>query len=210
MYLSPPGVHFMFRMTSNILALEKRKLVVGLGNPGRRYERTKHNAGFWVIDELLRREEIGKLKGMCRSLVGTMEWGETGVIFAKPTTYMNSSGEAVAALVNKFDISLPDLCVVYDDLNLELGVLRMRKQGSDGGHNGMKSIIRQLDTEEFPRLRMGIGAPVDSQVDFVLSEFNDADQVTIGEVVQKAADAVETLLQDGLQAAMNGFNGRVE
>ena len=200
----------MFRMKNKILALAQRKLIVGLGNPGRRYERTKHNAGFWVIDELLRREEIGKLKGMCRSLVSTMEWDETGVIFAKPTTYMNSSGEAVAALVNKFDILLPDLCVIYDDLNLELGVLRMRKQGSDGGHNGMKSIIRQLDTEEFPRLRMGIGAPGDSQVDFVLSEFNNTDQVTIREVVQRAADAVEMSIKDGIHAAMNEFNGRVE
>ena len=200
----------MFRMKNKILALAQRKLIVGLGNPGRRYERTKHNAGFWVIDELLRREEIGKLKGMCRSLVSTMEWDETGVILAQPTTYMNSSGEAVAALVNKFDILLPDLCVIYDDLNLELGVLRMRKQGSDGGHNGMKSIIRQLDTEEFPRVRMGIGAPGDSQVDFVLSEFNNTDQVTIREVVQRAADAVEMSIKDGIHAAMNEFNGRVE
>ena len=191
----------MFGMKNKIMAFEQRKLIVGLGNPGRRYERTKHNAGFWVIDELLGRERVGKLKGMCRSLVSTAEWGETGVIFAKPTTYMNGSGEAVAALVKKFDISLPDLCVVYDDLNLELGVLRIRRKGSDGGHNGMKSIIRQLDADEFPRLRMGIGASGGSQIDYVLGEFDDTDRVTMEEVVQRTADAVELLIKDGIQAA---------
>ena len=200
----------MFRKKNRILTFEERRLIVGLGNPGRRYERTKHNAGFWVIDELLRREEIGKLKGMCRSLVGTVEWGGARVIFAKPVTYMNNSGEAVAELVNKFGISLPDLCLVYDDLNLELGVLRIRKKGSDGGHNGVKSVIRHLDTAEIPRLRIGIGAPGDSQINYVLSEFHDTDQVAMEEAVQRAADAVEMLIKDGIQAAMNGFNGRIE
>ena len=131
-------------------------------------------------------------------------------MYAKPTTYMNNSGEAVAALVRRFDLSLSDLCVVYDDLNLEIGALRLRKKGSDGGHNGMKSIIRHLDTEEFPRLRIGIGSPTHSQSDYVLSEFDEPDKLQIDQVVQRAADAVETLVEDGIQNAMNQFNGRVE
>ena len=131
-------------------------------------------------------------------------------MYAKPTTYMNNSGEAVAALVRRFDLSLSDLCVVYDDLNLKIGALRLRKKGSDGGHNGMKSIIRHLDTEEFPRLRIGIGSPTHSQTDYVLSEFDEPDKLQIEQVVQRAADAVETLVEDGIQNAMNQFNGRVE
>jgi PTH1 family peptidyl-tRNA hydrolase len=123
---------------------------------------------------------------------------------------MNNSGEVVVALVNRFDLSLSDLCVVYDDLNLEIGVLRLRKKGSDGGHNGMKSIIRCLNTEEFPRLRIGIGTPTYSQIDYVLSEFDELDQVRIDQVVQRAANAVEMLVEDGIQTAMNQFNGRVE
>jgi PTH1 family peptidyl-tRNA hydrolase len=200
----------MFWIKNRIDALRPSKLIVGLGNPGRRYETTKHNVGFWVIDELLRRCGIAKLRGMCGALAGTTKWDERGPIYAKPTAYMNNSGEVVVALVNRFDLSLSDLCVVYDDLNLEIGVLRLRKKGSDGGHNGMKSIIRCLNTEEFPRLRIGIGTPTHSQIDYVLSEFDELDQVRIDQVVQRAANAVEILVEDGIQTAMNQFNGRVE
>ena len=147
---------------------------------------------------------------MCGALAGMTNWDEDGPMYAKPTTYMNNSGEAVAALVRRFDLSLSDLCVVYDDLNLGIGALRLRKKGSDGGHNGMKSIIRHLDTEEFPRLRIGIGSPTNSQTDYVLSEFDESDKLQIDRVVQRAADAVETLVEDGIQNAMNQFNGRVE
>ena len=171
---------------------------------------TKHNVGFWLIDEILQRCGIKKLKGMCGALAGMPNWDEDGPMYAKPITYMNNSGEAVAALVRRFDLSLSDLCVVYDDLNLGIGALRLRKKGSDGGHNGMKSIIRHLDTEEFPRLRIGIGSPTHSQTDYVLSEFDEPDKLQIEQVVQRAADAVETLVGDGINNAMNQFNGRVE
>ena len=199
----------MFRLKKRVIACDPCKLIVGLGNPGRRYGMTKHNVGFWVIDEILQRCGIKKLKGMCGALAGMTEWDGDGPLFAKPTTYMNNSGEAVAALVRRFDLSLSDVCVVYDDLNLEIGALRLRKKGSDGGHNGMKSIIRHLDSEEFPRLRIGIGAPPHSQIDYVLSEFDKFDQVRIDREVQRAADAVEMLLEDGIQTAMSQFNGRI-
>ena len=200
----------MFRLKRKYADPKPCKLIIGLGNPGQRYENTKHNAGFWVIDELLRRCGIEKLRGMCGALIGTTAWDEGTPIYAKPTIYMNNSGKAVAALVNKFDLSFSDLCVVYDDLNLEIGALRLRKKGSDGGHNGMKSIIRCLNTDEFPRLRIGIGAPTHDQVDYVLSEFDELDRVQIDQIVTRAADAVEMLIEDGIQSAMNQFNGRVE
>ena len=147
---------------------------------------------------------------MCGALAGTTKWDGDGPIYAKPTSFMNNSGEVVAALVHRFDLSFSDLCVVYDDLNLEIGVLRLRKKGSDGGHNGMKSIIRYLNTEEFPRLRIGIGTPTHDQIDYVLSKFDEVDRVRIDQVVQRAADAVEMLIEDGIQTTMNQFNGRVE
>lgn len=200
----------MFRLKNRGIACNPCNLIVGLGNPGRRYEMTKHNAGFWLIDEILQRCGIKRLKGMCGALAGMTNWNGDGPMYAKPTTYMNNSGEAVAALVHRFDLSLSDLCVVYDDLNLDIGALRLRKKGSDGGHNGMKSIIRHLDTEEFPRLRIGIGSPTYSQTDYVLSEFDEPDKLQIDQVVQRAADAIEMLIEDGIQNAMNQFNGRVE
>ena len=199
----------MFQLKKRVITCNPCNLIVGLGNPGRRYGMTKHNVGFWVIDEIMQRCGIKKLKGMCGALAGMAKWNGDGPLFAKPTTYMNNSGEAVAALVRRFDLSLSDLCVVYDDLNLEIGALRLRKKGSDGGHNGMKSIIRHLDSEEFPRLRIGIGAPTHSQIDYVLSEFDEFDQVRIDREVQRAADAVEMLLEDGIQTAMSQFNGRI-
>ena len=199
----------MFLLRNRITACNPCKLIVGLGNPGRRYEMTKHNVGFWVIDELLRRCGIKKLRGMCGALAGTTKWNGDGPIYAKPTTFMNNSGESVAALVHRFNLSLSDLCVVYDDLNLEIGVLRLRKKGSDGGHNGMKSIIRYLDTEEFPRVRIGIGPPICGHSDYVLSEFDEPDRARIDQIIIQAADAVEMLIEDDIQSAMSQFNGRI-
>ena len=185
------------------------KLIVGLGNPGPRYENTKHNLGFWVVNELLLRLQLNRLVPLCRSLVARTEWHDSEVIFAKPMTYMNKSGQAVNMLVQKFDIFPHDLCVVYDDLNLDIGVLRMRKAGSDGGHNGMKSIIHHLGTQDFPRLRVGIGKVEGDWMDHVLNEFSAAEREDINWAIPCAADAIETFVTDGVQTAMNQFNGRV-
>ena len=185
------------------------KLIVGLGNPGARYENTKHNLGFWVVNELLLRLRLNRLEPLCRSLVARTEWHGSEVIFAKPMTYMNNSGQAVSMIVHKFDITPHDLCVVYDDLNLEIGVLRMRKAGSDGGHNGMKSIIHHLATQDFPRLRVGIGKVEGEWMDHVLNEFPAAEREHIDWAIPCAADAIETFITDGVQTAMNRFNGLV-
>ena len=189
---------------------QQMKLIVGLGNPGPRYENTKHNVGFWVIDELLRRTPATNMESLCQSLVVRADWHDLEVIFAKPMTYMNRSGEAVAALIHRFDASIEDVCVVYDDIHLDFCMLRMRRKGSDGGHNGMRSIIHALDTQAFPRLRIGIGEPEENLIDYVLSEFSEAERAEIDSVVQRAADALETFVTDGVQAAMSRFNGRVE
>ena len=185
------------------------KLIVGLGNPGPRYENTKHNLGFWVVNELLLRLQLGQLAALCRSLIAQTEWGGFKVIFAKPMTYMNNSGQAVNMLVQRFDIPPHNLCVVYDDLNLDIGVLRMRKAGSDGGHNGMKSIIHHLGTQDFPRLRVGIGKVEGDWMDHVLNEFSAVEREDIDWAIPCAADAVETFVTEGVQTAMNRFNGRV-
>lgn len=185
------------------------KLIVGLGNPGPRYENTKHNLGFWIVNELLLRLQLNRLEPLCRSLIVQTEWHSSEVIFAKPMTYMNNSGEAVNMLVQKFDIPPHDLCVVYDDLNLDIGVLRMRKAGSDGGHNGMKSIIHHLGTQDFPRLRVGIGKVEGDWMNHVLNEFSAAEREYIDWAIPCATDAIETLVTEGVQTAMNQFNGRV-
>ena len=184
-----------------------RKLIVGLGNPGAQYENTKHNLGFWIVNELLLRLQLDQLVPLCKSLVARTEWHDSEVILAKPMTYMNNSGQAVNMLVQKFGIFPHDLCVVYDDLNLDIGVLRMRKAGSDGGHNGMKSIIHHLGTQDFVRLRVGIGKVEGDWMDHVLNQFSAAEREDINWAVPCAADAIETFVVEDVQTAMNRFNG---
>ena len=200
---------------------QQTKLFVGLGNPGPRYKNTKHNVGFQVIDELLQRARVSRLENLCQSLLARTAWqgaerntdcgARCEVIFAKPMTYMNNSGSAVAALVHRFGIAPNNLCVIYDDLHLDVGVLRIRRAGSDGGHNGMKSIIHALGAQDFPRLRIGIGeSKQEDWMEHVLSEFSPAESVEINQAIQRAADAIEMFITDDLQTAMNQFNKRVE
>lgn len=185
------------------------KLIVGLGNPGKKYKHTKHNVGFDVIDEVLSRLKVKKLESKCSSLVSPIQQiDEKLVILAKPMTFMNKSGKALAELVDYFEVPLNSICVVYDDLNLELGVLRLRPSGSAGGHNGIKSIIEHLDSQSFPRLRVGIGRPNDDMTwkNYVLSEFAESDREVIDKSVKKAADAIETFIIEDIQTAMNLYN----
>ena len=190
------------------------KLIVGLGNPGLRYQNTKHNVGFRVIDALCEktqsRQQVSRHTQtlLCKSFVVQATWHDTSVILAKPMTYMNNSGVAVAALVDRFEVPLSQLCVVYDDIHLDIGVLRMRQKGSDGGQKGMKSIIQHLGTNGFPRLRIGIGEPVGDLVDYVLTEFSQAEAMEIESTVHRAVDAVETFVKDDILTAMNQFNRR--
>lgn len=193
------------------------KLIVGLGNPGQRYERTKHNIGFRVIDALYdkiqSRNNINisaakRVTSICNSLVIQKEFRGSPIILAKPMTYMNNSGSAVAALINRFDIPLTDLCIIYDDVHLDIGIIRIRRKGSDGGQKGMQSIIHHLRTQEFPRLRIGIGEPVGDITDYVLSEFSKTEEEAIEQTIERAVDAIDVIIQEGILTAMNRFNGR--
>ena len=194
------------------------KLIVGLGNPGLRYEHTKHNIGFRVIDALYDKitsaESSGnvvakkRVTSIYKSLVIQTKWHESDIILAKPMTYMNNSGSAVAPLVNRFEVPFTDVCIIYDDVHLDIGKIRIRRKGSDGGQKGMQSIIHYLRTTEFPRLRIGIGEPVGDLVDYVLSEFSKEEEIEIEGTIERAVEAIETYLKDGILTAMNQFNGR--
>ena len=186
------------------------KLIVGLGNPGTKFELTRHNVGFEVVDLLCReiRAKKAKLREFSLLAEGRVE-GEK-LILAKPQTFMNSSGIAVSSLVRKYSITLEDLYVVYDDLDLDLGLLRVRRKGSAGGHKGMKSIINSLGSQNFPRLRIGIGKrprQMDS-IDYVLSKFSHQERQQIDMVEQMAVDALKVMIFKCIDSAMNEFNVR--
>lgn len=184
------------------------KLIVGLGNPGKRYERTRHNAGFLVVDRLAQRHSVRIEKRLNEVLVG--EWRDDGarVILAKPQTFMNRSGSAVMNLLHECQGAPDDLLVVYDDLDLPFGRIRIRAKGSAAGHRGMLSILEHLGDAPFSRVRVGIGRPpmgVDP-ADYVLSPFDGEEAVEFDKVIGRAADAVDCFVSEGLQRAMELYN----
>ena len=185
-------------------------LVVGLGNPGEKYENTRHNVGFLTVDELAERARVPVQKLKHRALTNTLEVGSVKVLLMKPVTYMNLSGEAVGEAARFYKLPPERVLVISDDVSLPVGKLRIRKGGSAGGHNGLKSIIQHLGTDQFPRIKVGVGQkphPDYDMADWVLSKFAVEDLKTITEAIRKAADAVECLIQEGPDKAMNRFNG---
>lgn len=186
-------------------------LVVGLGNPGAEYDKTRHNAGFAVIDELARRHNGSLRAGKEKALVDEVRIGNKRIAIAKPTTYMNLSGESVRPLVRRYGIESPDrLIVVHDELDLELGIVRVKVGGGLAGHNGLRSIKSHLSDDSFLRVRIGVGRPSQKGggADFVLSRMNKSDQQVLESAINEAADAVEFIIEDGVQAAMNRVNER--
>jgi peptidyl-tRNA hydrolase, PTH1 family len=184
-------------------------LIVGLGNPGPKYEWTRHNCGFMVIDELARRARREVRTPECQALTSRAAIGDEEVLLAKPQTFMNLSGIAVAALKEKYGIEkTSSILVISDDLALPFGGIRIRQQGSAGGQKGLKSIIEKLGAQNFPRLRLGIAPdhPVADAADFVLSEFPRKDRDALADVVARAADAVEAVLTIGITNAMSKYN----
>lgn len=184
---------------------------MGLGNPGPKYAKTRHNFGFMVIDELLRRYRVEPTAGSFSALIGQVTLAGQKVFLVKPMTFMNNSGNAVGPLARYYKVPPENILIVVDDLDLPLGSMRIRPKGSSGGHNGLKSIIAALGTEEFPRLRLGIGSPGDrSQViDYVLAPFPGADLPLVQQVVLRAADAAEEWITHGVNHVMSRFNGAV-
>jgi PTH1 family peptidyl-tRNA hydrolase len=192
---------------SRAAPLSASRLVVGLGNPGAEYANTRHNVGFRVIDALADAHKIAVKTRRLQSVYGVGEIGGQRVCLAKPQTYMNNSGQAVAALRRELSVPLEDVIVVCDDVNLPVGRLRIRLQGSAGGSGGLKSIVACLGTEDFPRLRIGVGRPGGGAlVEHVLGPFSRAEIPVIERAVVAAAEAVEVALEHGLPAAMNRFN----
>ena len=185
------------------------KLIIGLGNPGKPYEHTRHNIGFDVIDELANRWNAPLNQAKFNGMYASVHRPEGKVILLKPLTYMNLSGESVRPLMDYFDIDVEDIIVIYDDLDLETGKLRLRGKGSAGGHNGIKSLIQHLGTQEFNRIRVGVNRPpVGMKVaDYVLSKFSKDDQIIVKEAIEKSCDAVETALAKPFLEVMNQFNG---
>jgi peptidyl-tRNA hydrolase, PTH1 family len=196
------------------------KLILGLGNPGETYRDTRHNVGFQVVEELARRwrVEVGRLE--CNALVGDVAVAAEdpatpadtgGVWLAMPQTYMNRSGHAARCLVERHGFAPESVLVVYDEVNLPLGRLRLRKSGSPAGHRGLESILESLRTDQVPRLRLGIAGPAgppagEALPEFVLAPFAAEERETVGEMVRRAADACEAWVRDGADVAMNRFN----
>lgn len=186
-------------------------LIVGLGNPGRRYEATRHNVGFHVMDALKRRHNLPQYTEERKALTSDGSIAGKRALLAKPQTYMNNSGESVRALVDYYDIPLERVIIVHDDLDLPLGTIRLRKTGGHGGQNGVRNIILHLGTKEFARLRFGIGRPPGKMAarDYVLQKFHDDDAVLADEVVEAACNAVEAWLHNGIEQTMSQYNGDI-
>lgn len=189
-------------------AAQERHLVVGLGNPGPRYAGTRHNAGFFVLD-LLAERLGGRFKahrGHADVLEGRI--GEVPVVLAKPKSYMNESGGPVVAVSRFYKVPVERITIVHDELDLPFGGLRLKRGGGDGGHNGLKSATAALGSREYARVRFGIGRPPGQQdpADYVLREFTSAERKDLAYLVDRAADAVQALLAQGLESAQNTFN----
>lgn len=188
-------------------------MIVGLGNPGSRYARTRHNAGFMALDELARRHGLRFSGKQANAEIARGSIEGQAVILAKPQTYMNNSGQAVGALARYYRVPLERLLVVYDEIALPLGTIRIREKGSPAGHNGLTSVIRHLRTQNFPRLRIGIGRPITtgySQIDWVLGRFASDEQEVVKKTLPKVADAIEAVLRMGIERAMNIYNTQDE
>ena len=193
-------------------------VIVGLGNPGPSYARTRHNVGFRCVDHFAGMKGIRFARTACNARLAELQKGGTHVVLAKPRTFMNLSGQSAIGLVHSFGIPPERLLVVYDDVDLPLGRLRVRSSGGSGGHNGVRSVTTALNTDRFPRVRVGIGRPEDSDtsawtedslIDYVLGRFSSEEEAVIQDSVLKVGEVLDCIVTDGVEAAMNRFNSVV-
>jgi len=187
-------------------------LVVGLGNPGREYAQTRHNVGFQIVTRLAEKHGLSFTRMQNEALVATGRIDDVRVVLAKPQTWMNESGRAVGPLVRFYKVEPARLLIVYDDLDIPLGTLRLRSEGGSAGHKGMRSTIERLGTQSFPRLRVGIGRPPGRMdaADYVLEPFGRDEELLMGSARDRAVEAIECFLAEGIAAAMNRFNTQAE
>lgn len=183
-------------------------LIVGLGNPGNEYKSTRHNSGYMAVDALAKKLDIDINKEKFKGIFGEGTYNGKKVMILKPTTYMNLSGESVIEAVNFYKIPLEDLIVMYDDIDIEVGKIRIRPEGSSGTHNGMRNITDLLDSHDFPRIRIGIGKPASGMdlADYVLSKFSKDEEVEINKAIDMASDAVLEIMKNGINKAMSIYN----
>lgn len=195
----------------NSSSSETNWLIVGLGNPGLRYEKTRHNLGFMLVDRLAREFQTQVKREECRALIGRVEIDNRLAELVKPQTFMNLSGESVSCFLKKPNRATKKLIVISDDLALPLGTIRLRAKGSAGGHNGLKSIIQCVGTDEFVRLRIGIQPehPLRDTKDFVLENFSKTDLETVEKVLDESVEAIRAVLTDGIEKAMAQWNGNL-
>ncbi len=183
-------------------------VIVGLGNPGRKYQNTRHNLGFITLDRLAERHNIKVSKIAFKALVGDGSINNQKVLLVKPQTYMNLSGESVREVLSYYKVEPEKLIVIYDDIDIETGKLRIRKKGSAGSHNGMRSIIFQIKNESFPRVRIGIGGERKMSLrDFVTGGFSKEEKPLLEAAVERGVNAVESIIAKGIDEAMNKYNG---
>lgn len=186
--------------------MESAFLIVGLGNPGRKYQRTRHNVGFMVLDAIARQQQKSFVKNDDDAWTCTYQKQKKHIILMKPATYMNLSGRAVAAGVARYEIDSENLLVICDDINLKFGTIRIRSKGRDGGQKGLRSIISFLATQNFPRMRIGVGDHFNDAVEFVLSPFSEQEYENLLSVIEIAVDAVDHFILNNLESAMSWFN----
>ena len=183
-------------------------LIAGLGNPGREYEKTKHNVGFTALDYLAYKENISVTKIKFKGIYGDGMIAGEKCILLKPQTFMNLSGESVREAAEYFKIEPNKIIILYDDVDIEPGKIRIRPKGSAGGHNGMKSIIYQLQSDEFARVRFGVGKAEHGMVNHVLGKFSEEDGVKVSDAIRNLPEIIDLIIRNGVNAAMNKFNGK--
>ena len=190
------------------------KIIIGLGNPTVKYENTRHNVGFKVMDGIAQNVGLSfAMESKFKAEIAKGLWGSEQVLLVKPQTFMNLSGEALALIMGYFKVEVADILIVYDDLSLDMGMLRFRANGSDGGHNGIKSIIKSLGgSKDFARLKVGIGPqpPYMPSEKFVLGEFTSQEQLLLADVVKYSVDAIQCFINSGISEAQNKFNGTIK
>ena len=192
----------------NIGHHDPQLLVVGIGNPGPKYQQTRHNAGFWVVDFIVDSLKLKLKRSHKSTILAEGSLGGKNIVVAKPRTYVNLSGESAEYLLSRYSLPTQKLLVIYDDIHIDVGKIRLRANGSAGGHNGMRSIIDSLNTQDFPRLRIGVGKPDlgEDQIGYVLGKPTILEKEAIAESVAGALDCVETLVTENINVAMDRFN----
>jgi len=182
------------------------KCIIGLGNPGKKYANTKHNLGFNVVAKIANKLSINAQKEKFDAIFAKTVYKDEQVILMQPLTFMNNSGKSVSQVVNFYNLSLEDLLIIYDDKDFDIGQIRIRKQGSSGGHNGVQSIINSLNSSNFPRMRIGIGSPEGNQINYVLSRFDESEMPIIEKVTDVASEAAIFSINHNIDNTMNKFN----